>query len=116
VQEVIQLKTDAETFDQAALSAYVSGWQCAHKIASACKNADAGSAVDSPLFIAQDALIADMNDISDSAVRTDASSLVDQVTGALADGGSEQGTTAWTAASSAYAHLLIRCGQLIQAG
>ena len=44
VLEVIQLKTDAGTFDQAALgAAYASGWQCAHKVASACKQAEASA-------------------------------------------------------------------------
>ena len=83
VLEVIQLKTDAGTFDQAALGAYASGWQCAHKVASACKQAEASVpyiTIGSPVASSQDALLADMNDISDAALRTDASNLVDQVT------------------------------------
>jgi ethanolamine ammonia-lyase small subunit len=114
VQEVTQLEADARTFDQDAYSAYLSGWQCAHKITSACKTAEASTVVGSPLISAQDALTADMNNISDSAVRTDAANLLDQVTGALAEEGSENGTAAWWAAGRAYAHLLIRCGQLIK--
>jgi hypothetical protein len=121
VQEVLQLETAAETFDQAAYSAYADGWQCAHRVASACQQEQVSvpgstSAIDSPLSSAQNALIADMNNVSDPAVRTDASNLVDQVQGALTEDGSQQGTTAWTNASEAYAHLLIRCGQLIKGG
>ena len=117
VLEVIQLKTDAETFDQSALGAYASGWQCAHKVASACKQAEASVpyiTTGSPVASSQDALLADMNDISDAVLRTDAANLVDQVTGALAEDGSQQGSTAWAKAGTAYGHLLIRCGQIIQ--
>ena len=70
--------------------------------------------IGSPVASSQDALLADMNDISDAALRTDASNLVDQVTGALAEDGSQQGSTAWAKAGVAYGHLLIRCGQIIQ--
>src|SRR6476661_3228313 len=107
---VSQLKTDAETFDQSALGAYASGWQCAHKVASACKQAEASVpyiTTGSPVASSQDALLADMNDISDAALRTDAANLVDQVTGALAEDGSQQGSTAWAKAGTAYGHLLI---------
>jgi hypothetical protein len=118
VQEVIQLETAAETFDQTAYSAYANGWQCAHRIASACKqvevNALGGPLDGSPLNSAQDALLADMNNISDSAARTDAANLVDQVQEALGEDGSKEGTAAWADASRAYAHLLIRSGQLIK--
>jgi hypothetical protein len=105
VLEVIQLKTDAETFDQSALGAYASGWQCAHKVASACKQAEA-----SVPYITTGSPVAS----SDAALRTDAANLVDQVTGALAEDGSQQGSTAWAKAGTAYGHLLIRCGQIIQ--
>jgi len=105
VLEVIQLKTDAETFDQSALGAYASGWQCAHKVASACTQAEA-----SVPYITTGSPVAS----SDAALRTDAANLVDQVTGALAEDGSQQGSTAWAKAGTAYGHLLIRCGQIIQ--
>jgi hypothetical protein len=115
-QEVIQLRTDAMAYDQAALIAFESGSRCAGKVASACKKADASYAIGSPLVIAQDALVADVDGISDAEARTDATSFVVKVTEALAEDETKQGTAAWDTASRAYSRLLSRCGQIIQGG
>jgi hypothetical protein len=113
IQEVIQLETDAKTFFLVAYGAYINRQECLGGTASSCNQADS-SISSSPLISAENALGADLANVSDTAAKKDADSLTYYALQALSEDGTSQGFTAWESMNNAYDNLLARCGLLIQ--